>query len=41
LSLFSAIYSASQIITSNLLEIKKQTLGLSGVKFIGIVFKIY
>lgn len=41
MSLFSLIYSSSQIITSNIFEQKKQSTGLSGLKFVGILFSIY
>ena len=41
LSLFAVIYSSSQIITSNLFEQRKQTTGLSGLRFIGILFSLY
>lgn len=38
MSLFMIIYSSSQIITSNIFDCKKQTTGLAGLKFIGILF---
>lgn len=41
MSLFMIIYSSSQIITSNIFDCKKQTTGLSGLKFIGILFELY
>lgn len=41
MSLFAVIYSTSQIITSNVFDSKKQTTGLSGVKFVGVLFRIY
>lgn len=41
LSLFLISYNSAQIITSNLFECRKQTTGLSGLKFVGILFSLY
>lgn len=41
MSLFAVTYSSSQIITSNLFENQKMSTGLSGLKFVGVLFSIY
>lgn len=41
MSLFGLIYSSSQIITANVFDSKKKSTGLSGVKFVGIIFSLY
>jgi len=41
MSLFAVIYSSSQIITSNIFDCKKQTTGLSGLRFVGVIFSMY
>jgi hypothetical protein len=41
MSLFAVIYNCSQIIISNLFQQKKASTGLSGLKYIGPIFRLY
>lgn len=41
MSLFGVIYSSSQIIVANMFEEKKMSTGLSGLKFVGVLFSLY
>lgn len=41
MSLFSVIYSSAQIITANIFQSKQQSTGLSGIKFVGVLFSMY
>ena len=34
-------YNSAQIITSNMFETKKLSTGLSGIKFVGVLFSLY